>query len=262
MSAAFKEATRVSTGLLTAIERRCLLWIAARIPPSINADHLTSLAGIAMLAAGFCYGLARQHRAALLAVPLLLAVNWFGDSLDGTIARVRQQPRPRYGFYVDHVLDTFGILFLFAGLAWSGYMTPVVAAAFLIAYYLLSIELFLATYCLGTFQMSFWKLGPTELRIVLALGTLALLWHPMVRIAGTDVLLFDAGGIVATTGLLVTAIVSFARNGRALYRAEPIPAFVKASAGKPEVVMTSAGKSDLAKANASASTAATAGAMS
>src|SRR3981081_154629 len=119
MSAAFKEATRVSDGLLTAIERRCLLWMAARIPPSINADHLTSLAGIAMLMAGLCYGVARQHRAALLAVPIMLAINCVGDSLDGTLARVRKQQRPRYGFYVDHVLDTFGILFLFAGLAWS-----------------------------------------------------------------------------------------------------------------------------------------------
>ena len=237
MSAAFKEATRVSTGLLTSIERRCLLWMAARIPPSINADHLTSLAGIAMLAAGFCYGFARQHRWALLAVPVMLAINWFGDSLDGTLARVRQQPRPRYGFYVDHVLDTFGVLFLFAGLAWSGYMSPGIAAAFLIAHYLLSIELFLATYCLGSFQTSFWKCGPTELRIVLAAGTLALLWQPTVLIGGRHVLLFDVGGIVATAGLTLTAVLSFARNGRELYRAEPIPAVAKAAVARASVVI-------------------------
>jgi archaetidylinositol phosphate synthase len=208
----------------------------------MNADHLTSLAGIAMLVAGFCYGFARQHRAALLAVPVLLAVNWFGDSLDGTVARVRQQQRPRYGFYVDHVLDTFGILFLFAGLGFSGYMSPSVAAAFLIAYYLLSIEIFLATYCLDTFHMSFWKFGPTELRIVLAAGTLALLWRPVVLIGGHQVLLFDVGGFVATAGLMLTAIVSFVRNGRQLYRAEPLSAYATATADKSGFAKVSADK--------------------
>ena len=127
---------------------------------------------------------------------MFLALNWFGDSLDGTLARVRGHQRPRYGFYVDHILDTFGALFVLGGLAISGHMTPIVAAAFLIAYYVLSIEIYLATYCVGRFQMSFWGWGPTELRILLAIGALMLLVKPIVTIFGVPMRLFDVGGIV------------------------------------------------------------------
>ena len=223
MCPAFNVATRISTGLLTSLERRCLLWLAARMPQWITSDHLTGLALAAMCMTGASYWLARGHRLALLAVPVWLAVNWFGDSLDGTLARERQRQRPRYGFYVDHVLDTFGVLFVLGGLALSGYMNPFIAAGLLIAYYILSIDLFLATYCLSTFRMSFWKFGPTELRIVLAGGTVALLSDPSVRVFGEAYRLFDVGGLIAIVGLLLAAIVSVAGHVRELYLAEPLP---------------------------------------
>ncbi|MBI3261707.1 MAG: CDP-alcohol phosphatidyltransferase family protein [Acidobacteria bacterium] len=226
MSEPFNEATRVSTGFLTALERRCLIWLADRIPPRINSDHLTALALVAMFMTGVSYWLAREHRLALVSAVVWLALNWLGDSLDGTLARVRQRQRPRYGFYVDHVLDTFGVLFVLGGLALSGYMRPFVAAGVLIAYYILSIELFLATYCLSTFCMSFWKLGPTELRILLAAGTLALLFDPKVTMLGEEYGLFDVGGIVATGGLTLTALVSAAGHAHELYLAEPLPGAV------------------------------------
>lgn len=224
MCAAFNEATRISTGLLTSLERRCLLWLAARMPASVSSDHLTGLALVAMFMAGVSYWLAREHHLALLSAVAWLAVNWFGDSLDGTLARVRQRQRPRYGFFVDHLLDIFGVLFVIAGLALSGYMNPFVAAGVLIAYYILSIELFLATYCLSTFRMSFWKLGPTELRIVLAAGTLALLSDPTVSVFGGEYRLFDVGGLVAIVSLVLTTIVSGAGHVRELSLAEPLPA--------------------------------------
>ena len=113
--------------------------------------------------------------------------------------------------------------FVLGGLAISGAMTPIVAAAFLIAYYLLSIEIYLATYCVGRFQMSFWGWGPTELRILLAIGALALLVKPMVTIFGVQMRLFDVGGIAGTIGLVLTAIISAIGNTRRLYAAEPLP---------------------------------------
>ena len=161
--------------------------------------------------------------AALFGVVFFLALNWFGDSLDGTLARVRGHQRPRYGFYVDHILDTFGALFVLGGLAISGAMTPIVAAAFLVAYYLLSIEIYLATYCVGRFQMSFWGWGPTELRILLAIGALTLLVKPMVTIFGLQMRLFDVGGMIGAAGLVFTAIISAIGNTRRLYAAEPLP---------------------------------------
>ena len=220
---AFKEAARVSTGLLSSRERRCLIWLADRMPRRVNSDHLTALGLAAMFMVGVSYWLARDHPLTLLLAVAWLAVNWFGDSLDGTLARVRQCQRPRYGFYVDHVLDTFGVLFALGGLALSGYMSPLVAAGLLIAYYILSIELYLATYSLAEFRLSFWKLGPTELRIVLAVGTLVLLVRPEVTILGTKHLLFDIGGIGAIAGLLLATVVSAVGHVRELYAAEPLP---------------------------------------
>jgi archaetidylinositol phosphate synthase len=219
----FVEAQRNSTGLLTAIERRVLVWLAHRMPSRVNSDHLTALGLISMFLVGVCFAASAESPAALWGVVAFLALNWFGDSLDGTLARVRGHQRPRYGFYVDHILDTFGALFVLGGLASSGIMTPIVAAAFLIAYYVLSIEIYLATYCVGRFQMSFWGWGPTELRILLAIGALTLFVKPMVTIVGFQIQLFDVGGIVGTIGLLFTAIVSAIGNTRRLYAAEPLP---------------------------------------
>jgi phosphatidylglycerophosphate synthase len=197
--------------------------MATRLPAAINSDHLTAFGAAAMLGAGLCYWVAPSAPVALWGVVLMLAVNWFGDSLDGTLARVRHHERPRYGFYVDHVLDAVGILFLIAGLMLGGFMSLLVGAAFLVAYYLLTNEIALATHTVGTFRISYWKFGPTELRILLAAGTIQLLRSPEVSLFGMRVLLFDVGGAVAAAGLLATFIVSAIRNTRTLYRAEPLP---------------------------------------
>ena len=223
MPSQFLEAKRNSTGLLTAVERRVLYWIAPRLPSGINSDHLTALGLLSMFFVGVCFAVSEDTPAALFGVVFFLALNWFGDSLDGTLARVRGHQRPRYGFYVDHILDTFGALFVLGGLAISGAMTPIVAAAFLVAYYLLSIEIYLATYCVGRFQMSFWGWGPTELRILLAIGALTLLVKPMVTIFGLQMRLFDVGGMIGAAGLVFTAIISAIGNTRRLYAAEPMP---------------------------------------
>ncbi len=227
----YKQAVRIQGSLLAPLEKRCLIWMAERMPRPVNSDHLTALAGVSMLAAGFCYW--SGSAAALIAAVVLLAVNWFGDSLDGTLARVRHHERPRYGFYVDHVLDVLCILFIFAGLVLGGHMTPIVGAGFLLAYYLLMIEIALATHAVGTFRISFWKFGPTELRILLAIGTLRLLQSGTVAIGGSTHLLFDVGGAVAIIGLVVTFVVSALVNTRALYRAEPLPERSRPAPAKP-----------------------------
>jgi phosphatidylglycerophosphate synthase len=223
MAHGFAEAQRSSTGLLTGIERRVLIWLAHRLPARVNSDHLTALGLVSMLLVGVCFAISRGTPAARWGVVFFLALNWFGDSLDGTLARVRGHQRPRYGFYVDHILDTFGALFVVGGLALSGDMTPLIAAAFLVAYYILSIEIYLATYCVGRFQMSFWGLGPTELRIALAIGALMLAVKPVVTVFGVQMLLFDLGGIVGAVGLSFTAVVSAIGNTRRLFAAEPLP---------------------------------------
>ena len=155
---------------------------------------------------------------------MLLAVNWFGDSLDGTLARVRRHERPRYGFYVDHVLDVLCILFIFAGLVLGGHMSPMMAGGFLLAYYLLMIEIALATHAVGTFRISFWKFGPTELRILLAIGTLRLLQSGTVTIAGSTLpAVRRRRRGRRSSGWSSPSSSRRSLNTRTLYRAEPLP---------------------------------------
>ncbi|MCU1286687.1 MAG: hypothetical protein JWO13_3037 [Acidobacteriales bacterium] len=216
----FQDANREHHSLLAAAEKRALIWIAYRMPGWINSDHLTALGFLAMIAAGLSYWYARWNRYALLAVIAWLAVNWFGDSLDGTLARVRNRQRPRYGFYLDHVIDAYGMTILFCGIAASGYMSWPVAAAFLIIYFMLCIEIYLATYTIGTFHLSFIGFGPTELRIVLAIGNIYAFFRPISHIRGQAYLLFDVGGVVATIGVALVLLFATIKHARMLYIAE------------------------------------------
>lgn len=220
-SAEFKSAPRLQTSLTAGVERRALNYLAVRLPQWVNSDHLTLLGLLAMIAAGVCYAAARWWPPAMLLVNLLLVINWFGDSLDGTLARLRNRQRPRYGFYVDHIVDALGILAIICGLGLSGYMSWLVALAFLVTYFLLAIDVYLATYTIGAFRMAYCKLGPTELRILLAIGNVAAFLHPRTRLFG-DQLLFDVSTLVATAVLAVITITSIARNTATLYRVERV----------------------------------------
>jgi archaetidylinositol phosphate synthase len=212
---------REHRSILAASEKRLLIFIAERLPRFINSDHLTSLALASMALAGAAFAAARWDRRALWLVVIALALNWFGDSLDGTLARVRRVERPRYGYYVDHVLDLVGAALLFAGLACSPFMTPLVALVLLVAYLLVAGEVFLATAVRGVFRMSVGGIGPTELRIMLAAGALTLLHDPSVSIGRLTVRLFDLGGVLAAGGLCTAFVVSVVRNATALAVAEP-----------------------------------------
>ncbi len=218
----FREAKRIQQSMLAEIEKKTLIWLAERMPAWVNPDHLTGLGLLGMLGAGVSYIAARWHTYGLLGVIAGLILNWFGDSLDGTLARVRNRPRPRYGFYIDHVVDAFSALFLLVGLSLSGYMDPRIAVGLLIAYFMISIEVYLATYTLGTFQISFYKFSPTELRILLAIGNLYLLYRPVVHFLGSEWRLFDIGGIGGIFGMVGIFLISCLKNGRTLYLREPL----------------------------------------
>jgi phosphatidylglycerophosphate synthase len=194
-----KDPVRVQGSLLASAERRALHWLAEHTPQGMNSDHLTLLGFAAQVAAGASYALA----------------HWLGDSLDGTLARVRQRQRPRYGFYVDHMIDSFGAVALMCGLALSGYMHPRIATGLLVAFLLLSIQSYLAAHTLGEFRLSFCSFGPTELRILLAIGNLALFRWPTVWKAHYR--LFDIAGIVGLAGMVLILASSTAKNTYKLY---------------------------------------------
>ncbi len=217
----FQQAERAHTSFLAPIEKEVLVWMAHRTPGWINSDHLTVLGLASMAGAGLSYWYSRWDRTGLVWVIVFLILNWLGDSLDGTLARVRNQQRPRYGFYVDHVVDAAGTFFLLAGLGSSGYMSERVAAGLIIAYFLLTIEVYLATYTIGKFHISFWKWGPTELRLLLMIGNVALFYRPIVTLLGHKYLLFDVGGVIGVLGMTLMFIWAAARHTRRLYREEP-----------------------------------------
>jgi phosphatidylglycerophosphate synthase len=219
----FVLAARVHRALTASAEKRLLVWMAERTPKAINSDHLTALGFVSQLAAGAAYAFSAWDPRALWLVNLFLFLNWLGDSLDGTLARARNQQRPRYGFYVDHIADTFGALALIAGLACSGLVHWQIAVGLLICFYVLSIESYLATYTMGQFHLSHGMFGPTELRILLVIGNIVVLVHPCTGIAGHRFLLFDVGGAVGIAGMTCMAIAAAIRHTAMLYREEQLP---------------------------------------
>jgi len=219
----FQEAHRAQVSLLAPVEKKALLWLARHTPAWINPDHLTALGLASMLGAGLSYWYASRSRTGLWLVIVCLALNWLGDSLDGTLARYRNRQRPRYGFYVDHVVDALGTFFLLAGLGFSGYMSERIAMGLLIVYFLLTIEVYLATYTLGTFHLSFWKFSPTELRLLLMIGNVALMFRPVAPVLGGRYRLFDVGGLVGMVGMSLMLVTAVVKHTVALYRAERLP---------------------------------------
>lgn len=216
----FACAKRLQESFLSQPEKRLLVWMARRAPAWINSDHLTAIGFIAQLLTGLSYALACCNKLWLLCGIGFLALNWFGDSMDGTLARVRNQQRPRYGFYVDHILDSIGTVALMGGLAASGYMSPLISINLLILFLLLSIQSYLATYALGEFRMSFWSFGPTELRLLLVMGNLAVLRWPVVLHGRFR--LFDIGGAIGIAGMAAMLLAFTTRNTFRLYNQERI----------------------------------------
>lgn len=223
MTKNFHDARREQTSILAPLERAALRGLARRMPRWVNSDHLSLLGLVAMFMAGVCYAASGQNPLMLHLVNLFIFLNWFGDSLDGTLARYRDRQRPRYGFYVDHIIDTFGALFFIFGLALSGFMSERVAAALLIVFLMLAINSYLAAYALGIFKISQWKLGPTEMRLVLIIGNLYLLHSSHTHLFGRRFLLFDVGGVVSIIAMGTMLVFSSIKNTHALYQLERLP---------------------------------------
>ncbi|HZS53615.1 MAG TPA: CDP-alcohol phosphatidyltransferase family protein [Bryobacteraceae bacterium] len=216
----FANPVRVHKALTAAIEKRALVWMALRTPQCITPDHLTSLALCSQILAGVAYAFAHQNPAALWLVNLFLVLNWLGDSLDGTLARVRNRQRPCYGFYVDHVADALGALALMAGLGCSRYLHWQIAVGLLVCFYLLSIESYLATVALGDFHVSHGLFGPTEIRLLLMVGNFVVMAHPIARIGNYSLLVFDLGGGIAILAMVMMALRVISRHVTILYREE------------------------------------------
>jgi phosphatidylglycerophosphate synthase len=202
-------ALRAKRFLLAEPEARVLEWIAARLPTRVMPDHLTALGVLAALGIAAAYVLSNGDKTWLWAASALLVVHWLGDSLDGTLARVRKTERPRYGYYLDHLVDAFATAAIGIGLGLSPYMLLSVGLVIVIAYLILSINTYLETQAFGVFALGYGRLGPTEARLLL-IGVNAL-----IAIGVLGVGLLDVLGI-GLAGLMIAALVG--RAGRNLQR--------------------------------------------
>ena len=215
---------REHESILADSEKRLLIAIAGRLPGWVSSDALSALSLVAMAGAGLSFAAFRWTSWAAAGVIVSLFANWFGDSLDGTVARVRHLERPRFGFYADHALDMAGATLLLSGLACSTVMNPVIAFALLAAFLLTAGETFLAAHAVGVFRLSFLAIGPTELRIAVAGGAMRAAVSPVVRIAGHEWMLFDVAGVTGAVGLTLAFATALVRNAATLYAAERIAA--------------------------------------
>jgi archaetidylinositol phosphate synthase len=216
-------ATREKTFLLARPEARVLEWIARRLPRWVMPDHLTFLGVLAAIGIAAAYALSNRDPVWLWAASGLLVVHWLGDSLDGTLARVRRTERPRYGYYLDHLVDAVATALIGIGLGLSPYMLLVTGLVIVIAYLVLSINTYLETNALGVFSLGYGRLGPTEARVglVVANTALALGLAPSMSVLGVGVGVLDVVGLGLAALMLGALTVRAARNLRELARREP-----------------------------------------
>ncbi len=208
---------------LARFERWALPRMARALPGWVMPDHLSVLALLASTGICVAYWLTNHHPAWLWAASALLVVQWYGDSLDGTLARVRRIERPRYGFYLDHLADAYSTFLVGFGLGLSPYMLLSIALANVIAYLVLSINVYLETHVYGEFSFGYGVMGPTEARIIIiALNTTAAAIGPLsFGFLGQGMTVFDVAG--AATFLVMAALLSarMIQNLRRLAALEP-----------------------------------------
>ena len=214
---------RELTFLLADPERRLLRAIARRVPPRWRPNHFTALGVLAATGVGAAYALARFGSGWLWVASALLVVQWLGDSLDGTLARVRGAERPRYGYYLDHMTDAYSTVVIGVGIALSRFVHPGLALGLVVSYLALSINVYLESQVFGRFRLAHGRIGPTEARIILIGLNAALalrrevppgVWPEVTPVANAVV-------IVVLAALCGVLVARFARNVYVLARMEP-----------------------------------------
>jgi phosphatidylglycerophosphate synthase len=216
-------APRTKTFLLAAPEARALQWIAARLPRRVMPDHLTALGVVAAAGIAAAYALSNHGDVWLWVASGLLVVHWLGDSLDGTLARVRRTERPRYGYYLDHLVDAIATAMIGIGLGLSPHLLLATGLLVVVAYLVLSINTYLETQSLGVFSLGYGRLGPTEARVgLIALNAAMALGAPLqFTLLGVGVSVLDVVALAAVVAMLVAVVVRAVRNLRELAALEP-----------------------------------------
>lgn len=216
---------RVNDILLGPLERPALQWLAAHMPTWMTPDLLTiiGILGAVIILTG--YVLSNENAAFLWLATFGFVVNWFGDSLDGTLARYRKIERPKYGFFVDHTVDAFSQLLIFAGIGLSPYISFELAMLALVGYLLMSIFVYVDTYVTGVFKISYGKLGPTEMRAIAIILNIAFLYIevPTIELSFVQISIYDIVTLLIASILILIYIFSTIRRAGELARLERPP---------------------------------------
>jgi phosphatidylglycerophosphate synthase len=216
---------RVNDILLGPLERPALQWLAAHMPTWMTPDLLTiiGILGAVIILTG--YVLSNENAAFLWLATFGFVVNWFGDSLDGTLARYRKIERPKYGFFVDHTVDAFSQLLIFAGIGLSPYISFELAMLALVGYLLMSIFVYVDTYVTGVFKISYGKLGPTEMRAIAIILNIAFLYIevPTIELSFVQISIYDFITLLIASILILIYIFSTIRRAGELARLERPP---------------------------------------
>ncbi|HEV8382879.1 MAG TPA: CDP-alcohol phosphatidyltransferase family protein [Gemmatimonadales bacterium] len=211
------------TFLLAGVERRVLRRVATWVPRTIRSNHLTALGILGATGAGAAYALTNRDPAWLWVASLMLVVNWLGDSLDGTLARVRGTQRPKYGYYLDHVVDAFSTAVIGLGIGLSPYVNLGLALGLVVVYLALSINVYLESSVFGVFKISYGRIGPTEVRLVLVLLNTVVALVAWFELKGPIPLHVAANWTLAIllAGMVALFVGRFARNLYRLAKLEP-----------------------------------------
>jgi phosphatidylglycerophosphate synthase len=211
------------TFLLARLEQPVLQYLARRVPRTIRSNHLTALGVLGAVGTGVAYALTNYSPAWLWVASLMLLVNWVGDSLDGTLARVRGTQRPKYGYYLDHVVDAFSTAVIGLGIGLSPYVYLGLALGIVVVYLAMSINVYLESTVFGVFKISYGRIGPTEVRLLLILlNTGAYIttgWRSPLPLPIEVLANWTLGVLLA--GMVALFIGRFARNLYRLAKLEP-----------------------------------------
>lgn len=227
-----KKAVRIQNSILNGAEKKALAWLAERQPKWVVSDMLTlvGIIGALMIGAGFV--LCSKNINWLWLSIAGFVVNWYGDSLDGTLARVRNTQRPLYGYYLDHTVDCFNEAFMFLGLGLSYLMRLDIALMILIVYLFLTVNVSVNAHLKSEFKLTYGKLGPTEFRVIACLLIMCVIFFPCIRefhtsmhILGREVALtaLDIAGLVILAVLVLIYLVTVIQDARGYAKADPMP---------------------------------------
>ena len=202
-----KQAQRIQTSFINGVERKALVWLAERQPRWVTSDLLTLVGTFGALLVGAGFVLTFYSINWLWLSIAGLAINWYGDSLDGTLARVRNSQRPIYGYYIDHTIDCINEALMFIGAGLSPLMNLHLALALFILYLFLTINVSMNAHLKSEFRLTYAKLGPTEFRILIALGCLVLIAFPTCDDFTLSVRLLGHTTVLSTLDLLALFLV-------------------------------------------------------